>query len=132
MIGLDTNVLVRFFTRDDPRKLSLITQLLAQHSKRSDRCFVNLITWCEVLWVLRSAYGYEKSDLINLSETLLESDNFIFEHEEIIRQALFYYRKANCGLADILIGLRNHACGCSFTATFDKNASKLSQFKLLS
>ena len=73
MIGLDTNVLVRYLVQDDPGQSRKATQVIAKRCTRDDPGFVNRIVLCELVWVLESAYGYSKDTIVAVLEKLLRT-----------------------------------------------------------
>lgn len=60
MIGLDTNVLVRYFTHDDPRQTPIALRLVDEQLDRHRPGHVCIATLAELVWVLRSGYGAER------------------------------------------------------------------------
>ncbi|MDE3016900.1 MAG: type II toxin-antitoxin system VapC family toxin [Pseudomonadota bacterium] len=131
MIGLDTNTLIRFLTRDDPVRANLVNQRFDRLSESGDRCYINAITLCEMLWVLRSSYGYRGPQLLHTVSMLLSSDMFELEESALMVDILERSQNTKVGIADLLIALRNRHAGCSTTLTFDKQAAKLDEFTLL-
>ena len=70
MIGLDTNVLVRFLTEDDPAQATRAAALIATFTARGDRCFIDPVVLCELSWVLRGAYDVSKAGAVMLTRVL--------------------------------------------------------------
>ena len=52
MIGLDTNVIVRYVVQDDPRQSAAATRLMEKTLSAENPGFVAVVTLCEVAWVL--------------------------------------------------------------------------------
>lgn len=101
MIGLDTNILVRYLTRDDEQQWQQAV-LVIQHNQP---CFVTNIVLCEVVWVLRGAtYGFRKAEIINTLKAMLHSAAFEFESRSTVDQALQRYKKGKADFSDYLIG----------------------------
>lgn len=119
MRGLDTNVLVRYLTNDDPTFFDLAREILEGSEDRGQPLFVSLLVLCELTWVLRSKYRYSREDLLNALESLLESSVLMIERRDLARQALGAYRRGRADFADCLIGQISLAAGCTDTATFD-------------
>ena len=130
MIGLDTNVLVRYVTQDDavqsPKANALIESLTAFSPG-----FVSLVSVVELVWVLQSCYQSAKSDVVTVLETLLRTRELTIEHAEIIWQALRRFSASKADFADCLIERCAHAAGCEYTATFDLQAVKATGMKRL-
>ena len=73
MIGLDTNVLVRYLVQDDPGQSRKATQVIAKRCTRDDLGFINRIVLCELVWVLKSASGYSIDTIVPVLEKLLRT-----------------------------------------------------------
>ncbi|MGY2373408.1 PIN domain-containing protein [Pseudomonas sp. SDO524_S393] len=130
MIGLDTNVLVRYVTQDDPTQSPKACELIESLTTASPG-FVSLVSVVELVWVLQSCYQSAKSDVINVLETLLRTRELIIEHAEIVWQALRRFTSNKADFADCLIERCAHAAGCKYTATFDLDAARTAGMKRL-
>lgn len=133
MIGLDTNVIVRYLTQDDPTQSELANQIISQSTTRGEMLWIGQITLCETVWVLEKGYQITKDTLIEILHLLLETQELVFENHDIVWQALQDYQSSrSVGFADCLIGRQNSANNCIYTYTFDKCAVKeLPMFHLL-
>ena len=123
MIGLDTNVLVRYVTQDDPVQSPKASELIESLTTLSPG-FVSLVSVVELVWVLQSCYQCAKNDIVVVLETLLRTRELTVEHAEVIWQALRRFTANNADFADCLIERCAHAAGCEYTATFDLSAAK--------
>ncbi|UII73074.1 type II toxin-antitoxin system VapC family toxin [Pseudomonas sp. HN11] len=130
MIGLDTNVLVRYVTQDDPVQSAKASELIESLTTASPG-FVSMVSIVELVWVLQSCYQSAKSDVVTVLETLLRTRELSVEHGEIIWQALRKFVANKADFADCLIERCAHAAGCKYTATFDLNAIKTTGMKRL-
>ncbi|OIN44040.1 VapC toxin family PIN domain ribonuclease [Pseudomonas azotoformans] len=130
MIGLDTNVLVRYVTQDDPVQSAKASELIESLTTASPG-FISLVSIVELVWVLQSCYQSAKSDVVMVLETLLRTRELTVEHGEIIWQALRKFVANKADFADCLIERCAHAAGCEYTATFDLNAIKTTGMKRL-
>jgi predicted nucleic-acid-binding protein len=128
MLGIDTNVLIRFLVRDDQTQFEKARKLLKREVSSGRRVFINQLVLLETEWVLRSRYGLEKTQMLETISGLLEATDVQLEDEPSLEEALFVWRDANADFADCLIGARNRRLGCRATATFDTKASKLPGF----
>ena len=130
MIGLDTNILVRYFAQDDAKQSALANRLMGTLTK-DEPGFVSAVVLCELVWVLEDVYGLEKSALCNILRTLLESNDLAIESKPVAWSAFNDYSQAPLDFSDALIaGFGKHA-GCRHTMTFDKRAARMPAFKLL-
>lgn len=123
MIGLDTNVLVRYVTQDDPVQSPKASELIESLTPFAPG-FVSLVCVVELVWVLQSCYQSAKGDVVTVLETLLRTRELTIEHAEIIWKALRRFTASKADFADCLIERCGHAAGCEYTATFDLNAAK--------
>ena len=130
MIGLDTNVLVRYVTQDDPVQSPKASELIESLTAFAPG-FISLVSVVELVWVLQSCYQSAKGDVVTVLETLLRTRELTIEHAEIIWQALRRFTASTADFADCLIERCAHAAGCVYTATFDLNAAKAAGMKRL-
>ena len=131
MIGLDTNVLVRYLVQDDPAQSRKASQVIAKRCTRDDPGVVNRIVLCELVWVLENAYGYSKDTIVAVLEKLLRTSQLKIEDMQSAWIAFRMYQKGKADFADCLLGTTNRFGGCIETVTFDQAASKLEDFQLL-
>ena len=128
MLGIDTNVLVRFLVRDDEVQFEKARKLIKREVVAGRRVFVNQLVLMETEWVLRSRYTVPKHQIIEAISGLLDAADVQFEDEPAIEEALFIWKDASADFADCLIGVRNKRMGCRATMSFDVKASKLQGF----
>lgn len=130
MIGLDTNVLVRLLTEDDPAQAAKARSFVERTLAGGDRLFVGAVVLAELAWVLSSAYRYGKADVALALEALLSTEGFEVEGRDAAREALDRYRAGKGDFADHLIGVRNAHAGCESTFTFDRGLASAPGFRL--
>ena len=123
MIGLDTNVLVRYIMQDDARQSSLATRLIESLSVESPG-FVPLVSIVEFAWVLSSAYELDRGQVVSAFEALLRAKEIMVERAETVWKALRVYEGTNADFADCLIERSAAIAGCERTMTFDRGAVK--------
>lgn len=128
MLGIDTNVLVRFLVRDDDTQFEKARKLIKREVTAGRRVFINQLVLMETEWVLRSRYAVPKNQIIEAISGLLNATDVQFEDEPAIEEALFIWKDAAADFADCLIGAKNRRMGCRATATFDVKAAKLPGF----
>ena len=129
MLGIDTNILVRYLTQDDPKLASIVTKFFnKQHDDGS--IFINCIVLCELVWVLETAYEYNQKLIAMVLEKILQTKQFKIDNLTAVQRALQAYKRHNADFADHLIAEINHANGCQDTISFDKKAIKTHAFKL--
>jgi predicted nucleic-acid-binding protein len=129
-IGLDTNVIVRYLTHDEPTQTVAAVRLMDSLSSDSPG-FLSLIVIAELVWVLEGSYRFKKNEIEQVLETLLRSKELAVERAEIVMQALRKFNAGDADFADCLIERCSHAAECQYTVTFDRNAAKGAGMKLL-
>ncbi|HKW02064.1 MAG TPA: type II toxin-antitoxin system VapC family toxin [Vicinamibacterales bacterium] len=131
MKGLDTNVLVRYLTEDDPVQARRAAAWIATAVARGDRCFISPVVLCELAWVLRGAYRISKADLLETLDRLLATTQFVIGEKDVIRAAVEAYRTGQADFADYVIGTSHRDAGCDRTATFDRRLRAVATFQVL-
>jgi len=130
MIGLDTNLLVRIFAKDNPLQEAMVLELLEQLPE-GERAVVNIVVIVELLWVLKRAYRFEEEALVRVLRSMAENKRLFLPNKEILLEAAHQVRENGGELPDMIIALLNREHGASVTYTFDLEASKLDDFQLL-
>lgn len=130
MKGFDTNVLVRYLVQDEPAQSQRATDLVETAVRHGEQLHIASIVLCELVWVLESAYGVEKDELVPVLDKLLATRQFEIEHRHCARAALEDYRTGKADFSDGLIGRINRAAGCESTFSFDRVAGALETFTL--
>lgn len=128
MIGLDTNVVLRLIVEDDPEQTSRAAKFVASHCTSDSPGFINRITLCETIWVLKSGHGYGRDKIAAAIRRITETMYFVVEDHEHVLRALDRFERAAVDFADALVAEVNGAHGCRATATFDRKAARLSRF----
>lgn len=131
MIGLDTNVLIRYIVRDDPAQAALADRCIEDACSREQPGFVSQVVLAELAWVLMRGYGYPRQALGEVVSTLLTSEELQIEGVPVVRAALGACLAGNADFADCLIGAIHAQAGCATTLTFDKKAARLATHRLL-
>ena len=131
MLGIDTNVLVRFLVRDDEAQFEKARRLIRREVGAGEDVFVSLMVLMETEWVLRSRYSLQKTQITEAISGLLDTTEVQLEDEAAIEETLFMWKDSVADFADCLIGAHNRRLGCRATATFDEKAAKLAAFVAL-
>jgi len=128
MLGLDTNVLVRFLVRDHEAQFERARRLIKREVGAREKILISLLVLLETEWVLRSRYGLQKNQRVDVISGLLDATELELEDEPSIEEALHVWRKSVADFADCLIAARHRRLGCRATVTFDAGALKLPGF----
>lgn len=125
MLGVDTNVLLRFFVVDDEAQHRAATRRLAAMEASGEKAFLSTVVLAELAWGLRAIYGYSRADLARVFDALLEGMVFEVDERASVVAALNAYRAGGPDLADHLIVELARARGARGVLTFDKALSKM-------
>lgn len=130
MIGLDTNILVRFITQDDAKQSAIVNRVIETELNEKNQGFISHIVIIELLWVLKYTYQQPKESLILVLESLLATKQLLVDRADLVYLALKKYRSGNADFSDALILTVNEAAGCERTVTFDKKAATIGMEKI--
>jgi predicted nucleic-acid-binding protein len=131
MIGLDTNILVRYLTQDDPEQSAKATELIEHRLTERDPGFISVVAMVETVWVLDWAYGLDAQEIAGAIERILQVDVLSVENEQEVFTAMIALRQARGSFADALIAELGSRAGCRHTLTFDQKALRLRGFRPL-
>jgi predicted nucleic-acid-binding protein len=131
MIGLDTNVIVRYLTQDDSIQSPKATKLIERGLTEANPGFVSVVAMAETAWVLERIYGLTAKELGATIERMLEVDVLVVEREQEVFTAMVAVKEDRGSFADALIGALGTRMGCSHTVTFDQKALRLAAFEPL-
>jgi predicted nucleic-acid-binding protein len=128
MLGIDTNVLVRYLVRDDQLQYEKARRLINREVGKGEPVMVSLLVLLETEWVLRSRYELAKAEILAAVSALLDAADLLFEDEPSVERAVYSWKDSAAEFADCLIEARHLRLGCAATATFDGKALKLAGF----
>lgn len=131
MIGLDTNVVVRYIVQDDEKQAAAATRLIEKTLSPENPGFICLVTLAEIVWVLEECYQADRAKVAAVVEGLLSSRQLLVEQAEIAWRAVRAWTGGSADLSDALIAQVGLAAGCTKVATFDRAAAALEGFELL-
>lgn len=131
MIGLSTDVIVRYLAQDDRLQSAAATRLLDRELTPESPGFIGLVTLTEVVQVMTSVYGADRPTVARVIEGLLSAPQLRVQEAESVWLALLDYRESQADFSDALTGRQAIAAGCVHTATIDLRAAGHPGFKLL-
>jgi predicted nucleic-acid-binding protein len=130
MIGLDTNVLVRYIMQDDPKQAAKATKLVESLTPTGPG-FVTLVTVVELFWVLSSAFELSRGQIVEAFDGLIRAKQLVVEQREQVVRALRAYGASSADFPDCLIERTATAAGCAKVMTFDVGSSKQAGMTLI-
>ena len=131
MKGLDTNVLVRYLTQDEPKQARAAANEIEGAADRGEKLMIQPLVLCELVWVLESAYGFSKDEILTALDRIMRTAQFEIAEKDTAWLALNDYAKGKADFADYHIGRANEKAGAEVTFTFDKSLKGSRGFKLL-
>ena len=123
MIGLDTNVLVRYIMQDDPKQSIMATQLIESLDVDGPG-FVTLVSIIELYWVLTSCYKLNAEQVNQALMVLLQAKQILVDRADQVLRALRVFENSKADFADCLIERISASAGCTQIMTFDVGATK--------
>ena len=123
MIGVDTNVLLRFLVDDDAEQNDVARRFLSERTEE-DPVYLSASVLAETVWVLRRRLGYPQPQITEMLCHLLESAEVVVEYGEELETTLLTEGAAISDLADYLAAWAALKVGCRKVVTFDRKAAK--------
>ncbi len=131
MIGLDTNVLVRYIVQDDPVQATAATRLVESQCTADDPGLVSLVVLCELAWVLTRGYRVGRQALAEVLRSVLSVEELQTDEPEVAWRALRLFEAGSADFADYLIGAGNRERGATVTFSFDRRAADCELFEIV-
>lgn len=130
MIGLDTNVLVRYIAQDDPKQSPKAAALIESLAPDAPG-YVTIVSVVELVWVMQSCYAMSRAGIAAALTQILRTKEIVVESAEVVWRAIRAFDGSSADFADCLIERIAHAQGCETTMTFDVGAVKAAGMSLV-
>lgn len=127
MIGLDSNIVLRAITGDDPVQSPRARRFLSKLSEESPGV-LNPVVLAEIAWTLKTTHRYRKHEILACMEGLMRSSAYYVVGRDAVTRAIEISMEHAIEFADALIGEINRAEGCETTVTFDQGAAQTPSF----
>jgi predicted nucleic-acid-binding protein len=131
MTGLDTNILVRYFTQDDPIQSKKANEIIERRLTEDEPGFVSVVTIVETVWVLSRVYDLSNLEIAAAVEGMLQSDTLVIQNEQEVFTAVAALKAGRGSFADALVSALGTWAGCGSTLTFDSKAGRLDGFEVI-
>jgi len=131
MIGLDTNILIRYLSQDDTVQSAKAREILERRLTPKNPGFVSVVAMVETVWVLDRAYGLTAQEIATAVERLLQVEVLAIENEQEVFTAMVALKQGHGSFEDALIAELGARAGCTRTLTFDRKALRLPSFELV-
>ncbi len=132
MIGLDTNVIVRYLAQDDPVQSAKASRFIERQLTVANPGFITTVAIVETVWVLDRAYGLSDKEIAAALESILQTDVFVVENEQEVFTAAVALREGWASFADAFIAALAARAGCAHSVTFYRAPARMPHFELLS
>lgn len=130
MIGLDTNVIVRYIMQDDARQSAAASKVIERLTV-DEPGYLALVSIVELGWVLAGSYRLTRDQVSDAMEALLRTKELVVECADRVAHAVRTCRRGKADLADCLIELSAASAGSTHTFTFDRGAARHAGMKLI-
>ena len=130
MIGLDTNIIVRYLVQDDPVQSPRANDITERRLTAAEPGFVRAVVMAEIVWVRGRRYRFAAQNVAAAVERMLSASTLVVEREREVPAAMIALRDGRGAFADAFIGALAASAGCTHTLTFDRKAARLPGFAL--
>jgi predicted nucleic-acid-binding protein len=131
VIGLDTNVIVRYLAQDDPVQFAAARRMIEHELSEENPGFISTVVIAEAAWVLERSYDLTNVEIADVIEVMLQASTLVIDCEHEVFAAAVTLRNGDATFADALIGELGARAGCTHTLTFDRRAARLPKFQVL-
>jgi predicted nucleic-acid-binding protein len=131
LIGIDTNVLVRYFAQDDLRQSRVATRFVERGLSIDQPGHVSLIALAELVRVLCARYAATPIEIDLAVTQLLSDQRFVVQDSRAAWSAIDAVREDGVDMGDALIAAVDRLHGCTHTVTFDAKATRIAGMTLL-
>jgi len=131
MRSLDTNVLARYFTEDDPRQVAAVDRIFQESKASGEPLLITIVVLCELIWVLSTSYAEPKERIAATVERILQTGHFRIQNDDLVRRSLQQFRKGSADFSDYVIGEVSREAGCRDTVTFDRGLRNTPGFTVI-
>ena len=131
MKALDTNVLVRYLAQDEPKQAAIAVEEIEGAAAKGEKMLIQPLVLCELVWVLETAYGFGKAEILAVLEQIVRTRQFEVADKDTVWHALGEYRGGKADFSDYYLGRANERDGATQTLTFDKALKGSPRFRVL-
>ncbi len=121
---IDTNLLVRYLTEDDPAKANDVKRLLLKAAQDEVRLLIPSVVIAELVWVLQSFYKLERSEIVPLLNAILHTHGVEVSDKSVVSSAIALYRESAMDFIDAWIVAFAEAAEVRSIYTFDRRHFK--------
>jgi predicted nucleic-acid-binding protein len=115
VIGIDTNVLVRYIAQDDAAQSARATELIEQACSAQAPGFIGVVVLMELVWVSESCYGATRAEVVEILRRILSIRQLVVQEAELVWKALRLFESGKAEFSDCVIERTAEATGCTET-----------------
>jgi predicted nucleic-acid-binding protein len=130
MIGLDTNILIRYLAQDDPVQSLQASEIIERRLTEENPGFISIVVMVEIVWVLARAYRFKAREIASVIERMLQVDVLVVQNEQEVFTAMIALKQGQGSFADAVISALATKANCSCILTFDHKAMHIPGFAL--
>lgn len=123
MIGLDTNIVLRYLFNDDPAQSPEARRTIGSLDSTQPG-WIAVTTILEIAWVMKRKRHATRGEILAVLASLLTEDSIVVENTQAVARALQQFRRTNADFADCLIAESARMAGCNKVLTFDETAAR--------
>jgi len=97
---IDTNIFLRYLTRDDPTKYRKCREIFKQAMEGKIEIATSALVIAELTWTLLSYYKIAKVDVIEKISIIVSSRNLYISDKDVIADAFLLYGRKNIDFID--------------------------------
>ncbi len=90
-IFLDTNIILRYLTWDDPRKAKKCEALFKRASAGKEILYTTVLVMAEVVWTLEKAYKLSRNEIVSYMQQILNTPNIELKEKDVLLGAISLY-----------------------------------------
>lgn len=121
---IDTNLLIRYLTEDDPSKANDVRRLLLKAAQGEVRLLVPSVVIAELVWVLESFYKLDRSEIVPLLNAILHTHGVEVSDKPVVFDAVALYGYGTADFIDAWIVAFAKTAGVRAVYTFDRKHFK--------
>lgn len=131
VIGLDTNVLVRHLTQDDPVQSPKATEIIEHRLTEENPGFVSIVVMVETVWVLERAYSLTTPEIAAAIEHMLQADVLVIQNEHEVFTAMVALKQGLGSFADAILAALGAKVGAAIQLHSTRRLSDFQDSSLL-
>ena len=131
MTFLDTNIILRYLTWDDPQKAGRCEMLFKRAAAGKEILYTTTLVIAEVIWVLEKAYKLAKSEIVTHVQKILNTPNINIDEQDILLAAIGLYELKNIDFIDAYNAISMETKNINSLYSYDTHFDEIPPLKRL-